>query len=73
MDLDVLCPRTIDHLGENATESALHRQVAQGMGKLEFEKGIFLEPIAKLIGQPTKARLPRGADWTWDAKAEAHL
>ena len=73
LDLTAVCPRTIDHLVENATESALHWQVAEAMGRPEFEDGLFLESIAKFIGQPSRAKLPRSADKTWSAKAAAHL
>lgn len=43
------CPRTVDKLIETATEKALHKQIANAGGRLEFEQGLFLEPICKLL------------------------
>lgn len=43
------CPRAIDKLVEDATEKALHKQIAVASGKPELEQGLFLDPIAKLL------------------------
>ena len=68
-----IVPRAVDHCVEMATESTLRVQVARGNGKPKLEAAIFLEPIAKLIGQPSRSNLSRSADRTWDTRAAAHL
>ena len=40
--LNETCARTIDKLVEKATAKALHWQIVDASGKLEFEHGIYL-------------------------------
>ena len=73
IELGKLCLRTVDKLGENATEKALHRQVASAAQRPELEEGIFIKPISKLLAVHGNTKRTKSADAAWTHQAAGHL
>ena len=73
MGLGKLCPHTVDKLIESAMEKALRRQVASASQRSEFEEGIFIEPISKLVAVHGRTKQAKSTDAASTPQAARHL
>ena len=49
VDLAIICPMQVSKRVQEATRMRLHKGVAKALGEPALEKGIFIEPVRKIV------------------------
>ena len=67
IDLRKFCPRTVEN-NQKRHRQTLHKQIVGANRKPEFEHGIYLDPIVRVIDPAARNKNPQ-----WTPQAAAHL